>query len=74
MDHNREEGTGKRTLDDSNAVREYEPLKQNFILQALAKKFNAWGLPLQQHLEQHQQQAPPQKVSLPPDGSDDESI
>jgi hypothetical protein len=71
MDYNREEGIGKRTLDASNAVGEYEPLKQNFIPLALAANFNAWGLPQHQHL---QQQAPPQNVSLPPDGSDDESI
>jgi hypothetical protein len=78
MDYNREEGAGKRTLDQHKALPEYEPLQQNFvsIQPALATKYNAWGLPQPQPQPpplQQQQQVASYDVALP-DASDDDSI
>jgi hypothetical protein len=78
MDYNRDEGAGKRTLDQHKALPEYEPLRQNFvsITPALATKYNAWGLP-QQPQPQPQPQPQLQQPNAPSQDvpmSDDDSI
>jgi hypothetical protein len=70
MDYSRDEGVGKRTLDQFKAVGKNEPLKQNFVPLDLATKYNVWGLPQQQ---QQQSNAASYDVPLP-DKEDDDSI
>jgi hypothetical protein len=73
MDFDREEGVGKRTLEQRQTKeknRVFEPLKQNFIPvnfeSSLASKYDAWGL--QQPAEQVEFLS--QDVRLPDDDGD----